>query len=131
MGKEIALKKELVDGLLSYFKSLHPREGVLLLRGKITKDRILVTDLVIPPFAIHGEGFASFPISMLPPDPSVLGVAHSHPDGVLSPSQEDILHLYGRLILIVAYPYRSKDDIGVFNEDGKRIPFLIVEEGKT
>ncbi len=126
MARRIRFRRSVVDSLLTYSRSAHPREGILLLRGEVKKDEILVKEVIIPPFAIHGEGFASFPLSSLPLDMSVMGVAHSHPSGVVRPSREDLYHGYGRLTVIVGYPYDSENDIGVFHKDGARATFDVV-----
>ena len=126
MTRKVQFKNKVVDSLLTYFDSSHPREGILLLRGKVGKDVIIVTDVMIPPLAIHGEGFSSFPLHTLPLDSSILGVAHSHPSGVLRPSAEDISESYGRLMVIVSYPYESDEDIGLFDSEGKILSFEII-----
>ena len=126
MSRRVRFKKSVVDSLLTYSKSAHPMEGILLLRGKTAKEEILVNEVMIPPFAVHGEGFSSFPLYSLPLDTSIMGVAHSHPSGALKPSSEDIYHGYGRLMVIVGYPYESEEDIGVFDKDGNRSVFEVV-----
>lgn len=124
--KKVIFKKEVVEGLLAYAKSLHPEEAMLLLRGKVKKDSIIITELVIPPMFERGENFASFPIHMLPLDLSILGTAHSHPNGVLQPSEQDLMSMYGRLMVIISYPYNDDRDIAVFDKDGNRALFEIM-----
>lgn len=103
----------------------HPNEGILLLRGKISKDRIVIEGVVIPPFATHGQGFASFPLSALPIDFSIVGVAHSHPTGALEPSIPDLNQFYGRVMVIIGYPYESESDVAVFDRDGRPVQYKI------
>jgi len=124
--KKVYFKQEVIDSLLTYSRNIHPREGILLLRGKVDKDKIIVTDLVIPPLALHGEGFSSFPLNMIPIDFSILGVAHSHPSGFLKPSLEDLSHSYGKMMVILIYPYSSREDVGVFDKDGNRVIYTII-----
>jgi len=121
MIKTIVLDSKVVDSLLSYARLMHPREGVLLLRGKVDKEKIVINDAEIPPFATHGNSFASFPLHMLPIDFSIVGVAHSHPSGVLKPSMTDLNKFYGRIMVIVAYPYQTQRDIMVFDREGKAL----------
>ncbi|MEM3708187.1 MAG: Mov34/MPN/PAD-1 family protein [Nitrososphaerales archaeon] len=118
MLRKITFKSSVIDSLLSYAKAFYPNEGILLLRGKMSKDEILVKEIVIPPLAIHGMGFSSFPFHTLPIDLSIVGVAHSHPSGVLKPSLEDLNNFYGRIMVIIAYPYKSENDIAVFDREG-------------
>lgn len=126
MAKRVVIERDVIDGLLSYCSDLHPREGILLLRGKSKKDEIQVNALVIPPLPVHSETYSSFPIHMLPFDTSILGTAHSHPNGVLNPSLEDLNNYFGRIMVIVGYPYQSEDDVAVFDREGNRAVYYVV-----
>src|SRR5438445_12434868 len=94
--ERVVIKKEVVDSLLSYSQMSYPREGILLLRGKAKKGGAVVSGVVIPPAAGHGEGSSSLCWLMLPVYSSFLGAAHSHPSGNATPSERDPLHLAGR-----------------------------------
>jgi hypothetical protein len=45
--RQVSLKKETRDGILSYCKMKHPNEGILILRGKSKKGNIIIDGLVI------------------------------------------------------------------------------------
>jgi proteasome lid subunit RPN8/RPN11 len=120
--------REVVDSLLSYSKIAYPDEGILLLRGKTKKGIVEVNSVVIPPAAVHARSYSSFSWWMLPVDMSYLGVAHSHPSGHVVPSQEDLLHATGRVMVIMGYPYANESCIGVFDQKGNRIPFEVRDE---
>ena len=124
---KVKVKKELIDGILSYSRDMHPREVILLLRGKAGND-IEVNEVVMPPGAIQGLGFSGFQPHMLPFDLSIVGVVHSHPSGSSSPSVHDLNHPYGRITMIAAYPYRSVDDITIFGKGGQMLPFEVVAQ---
>jgi len=126
LDKAILIKRVVIESVLSYAQMLHPREAVLLLKGKVDKHRILVNDTWIPPLATHGNTFSTFPLHMLPMDFSIVGVAHSHPSGVLHPSITDLNKFYGRIMVIVAYPYQSEGDMALFNREGNRLKYEIV-----
>jgi proteasome lid subunit RPN8/RPN11 len=79
---EVKIPQEMLQMILKSAKSLHPRETLFLLRGKTCKDKITISEIVIPPSATYGKGFASLPTFMLPIDFSIIGTAHSHPSGV-------------------------------------------------
>jgi len=64
---------------------------------------------------------------MLPIDLSIIGTAHSHPSGVLKPSITDLNKFYGRIMIIAAYPYRTEKDLAVFDGEGKRIGYKIID----
>jgi proteasome lid subunit RPN8/RPN11 len=126
MTKALVFDSKVLDSLLSYAKMQHPREGILLLRGKVEKDKILVNDVEIPPFATHGNHFSSFPLHTLPIDFSIIGVAHSHPSGALKPSIVDLNRFYGRIMVIIAYPYQTQRDIMVFNREGEALKYEVL-----
>jgi len=111
-----------VGEFISIFaKEHHPREIILILRGKKRKERIVVSEALIPPFPTFGKGFSSFSLAMMPMDLKVIGTAHSHPSGSPHPSTEDLNHMIGRVIVIIAYPYTLKD-IHAYNSKGEEIP---------
>ena len=126
--KRILIKRSVVDSLLSYAKACHPKEGILLLRGKVKRDLIEVNEVEIPPLSVRGKGFSTFPTYMLPIDFSIIGTAHSHPSGALSPSTADLNNFYGRIMIIVAYPYRSERDIIVVDGRGKKLNYEVIDD---
>ncbi|MCD6470183.1 Mov34/MPN/PAD-1 family protein [Candidatus Bathyarchaeota archaeon] len=126
--KRILIKRSVVDSLLSYAKACHPKEGILLLRGKVKRDLIEVNEVEIPPLSVRGKGFSTFPTYMLPIDFSIIGTAHSHPSGALSPSTADLNNFYGRIMIIVAYPYGSERDIIVVDGRGKKLNYEVIDD---
>ena len=126
LDKEVDIRQSVVDSILSYAQMFHPKESILLLKGKVDKHRILINDVQIPPLATHGSSFSTFPLSRLPLDFSIIGVAHSHPSGALRPSIIDLNKFYGRIMLITAYPYKSIDDIIILDRKGKLVKYIVV-----
>lgn len=126
MGKPVAIERSVLDSILSYAQMHHPREAILLLQGKVEKHRIIIDALQIPPLATHGASFSNFPLHMLPIDFSILGTAHSHPSGVLKPSVGDLNHFYGKIMVITAYPYKTEQNLAVFDHDGNRLKYEII-----
>jgi len=127
MMASVLIQRVVVDSILTYAKVLHPKEGILILRGRNEKNTIIIDEVVIPPFAVHGTGFSNFPVYRLPADFSIVGSAHSHPSGTLYPSIGDLNNFYGKLMIITAYPYRSEQQIAIFNKDGKTVTFEILD----
>jgi proteasome lid subunit RPN8/RPN11 len=119
------MAKQVVDSLLTYSQMAYPKEGILLLRGKFRKGVAEITTVIVPPAATHGEGFSSFNWSMIPIDFSFIGVAHSHPSGNISPSPEDLLHVTGRVMVIIGYPFVDFRYVGVYDTQGRQIPFEV------
>jgi len=126
LDKEVFVERAVVDSILSYAQMFHPRESILLLKGKIDKKKIVVNDVQIPPLATHGSTFSGFPLYTLPIDFSVIGVAHSHPSGALRPSVTDLNKFYGRIMLITAYPYQSEKNIIIFDRQGKPLKYTVI-----
>jgi len=84
-----------------------------------------VSEVLVPPSATYGRGFASFPAHMLPIDFSLVGTAHSHPSGNPTPSAEDFNRSMGKVILIVAFPYRKRDVAVAYDREGRRLKLQI------
>jgi len=123
--KGVVIHREVLDSVLSYSKMFHPREGILLLRGKTRGGIVEVNSVVIPPNAIHGAGFSAFGWQMLPIDLSYVGVAHSHPSGYAVPSHEDVLHVTGKIMVIAGAPYSDESCLKVYNTKGEPLPYEV------
>jgi len=122
----VSTSREVLGVILENAKVLHPREAILLLRGKVSKDAIRISEVLVPPTATYGKGFASFPMHRMPIDFSIIGTAHSHPSGNLTPSIEDLNRSMGRIIMIVAYPYLGEGNVAAYNRAGKRQVLRVV-----
>ena len=125
MTFDVFISRELLMSILESAREAYPKEVILLLRGKRKKDRIKITDLIIPPLATKGLGFASFPPHMLPMDFSLIGSVHSHPSGALKPSAQDLNHAFGRVIMIVGYPFQGIENVVVYNHSGDQMPLQV------
>ncbi|MEM2969061.1 MAG: Mov34/MPN/PAD-1 family protein [Candidatus Bathyarchaeia archaeon] len=129
MGNTVAISMslELLEAIFESARRLYPRETILLLRGKKRKDVIIVDELVVPPLATYGAGFANIPLHMLPMDFSIVGTVHSHPSGNLEPSNVDFNHFFGRILMIVGYPFAGAENIAVYNSKGEKLPLQLTE----
>jgi len=123
----VSIKREILKAIFEGAKHLYPRETILMLRGKKSKDSIQINDLIIPPLATYGEGFASYPFHLLPVDFSLVGTVHSHPSGDKTPSDVDLNNFFGRVMMIVGFPYINEQDVAAYNWNGEKLPILIVE----
>ncbi len=122
--RQITLKKDTRDGILSYCKMNHPNEGLLILKGKSKKGNVTIDGLVVPPFSESGPTVAGFPHSFLPFDFSYVGTVHSHPSGSAKPSVTDLQNFFGLVSLIVKSPYED-DDIFAWDSNGDSIKLTI------
>ena len=123
--KSVIFHKQVIDSVLSYSRMFHPKEGILLLRGKTRSGVVEVDGVVIPPSAVHGRGFSAFGWGMIPIDLSYVGVAHSHPSGYAVPSHEDILHITGKIMVIAGAPYADYSCLKVYNTSGQPLPYEV------
>ncbi len=121
------MSQELLDNIFEGAKMLYPKETILLLRGKKSKDQIRILELVVPPLATYGHGFAEYPLHMLPMDFSLVGTVHSHPSGNKTPSDVDFNHFFGRILMIVGYPYSGHNDVAAYNSHGEKISIQITQ----
>jgi proteasome lid subunit RPN8/RPN11 len=122
MIEKVIIKKEALQLFLDICKNIHPRENIMLIRGKIKNNIIEINEFLIPPFSTYGDNFSSFPLFMLPFDLSIIGIAHSHPSGNSNPSTEDLNNFYGKIMIISSYPY---DSIAIYDRKVKKLPYEI------
>ena len=124
----VSISAELLDSIFEGAKRLYPKETFLLLRGKKSKNEVRVSDLVVPPLAVYGYGFANLPFHMLPMDFSMVGTVHSHPSGNINPSSVDLNHFFGRVLMIVGFPFASAQNVAVYDSKGERLQLQVTEE---
>ncbi|MFQ5710747.1 MAG: Mov34/MPN/PAD-1 family protein [Candidatus Geothermarchaeales archaeon] len=119
----VEIDGDLLQELLENARVIHPREVILILRGKIKRKRgmrrVSISDYLLPPQALHGTSSSSFNLHMLPLDFSMVGTLHSHPSGLLEPSVTDLNQMVGLFAVIVAPPYRGVGDVAVFDRMGR------------
>jgi proteasome lid subunit RPN8/RPN11 len=125
MQRGVLVLRSVIDGIISYSKSLHPNEAILILQGKTTRDQVTIEGLIIPPFASSGPYYSGFSNYHLPFDNSYVGTAHSHPGGSNRPSLEDLNRgFYGAVSIIIAHPYDDRT-IAAYDRDGNKLEINI------
>lgn len=123
----VSIDHELLMTILEGARRLCPRETILLLRGKKKKNMITISELVVPPLANYGQGFAQIRLHMLPMDFSIVGTAHSHPSGNLSPSPVDLNHFIGVVLMIVGFPFKDEKNVVIYNRAGEKLALQVPE----
>ena len=123
----IQIPKDIIDTIYEGAKELYPRESFLLLRGKKSKGTIKITDLVLAPFAVHGEGNVHFNPYMFSGDYSLVGTVHSHPSGNISPSHVDMNYFFGRILMIVGPPFEGQRCVAAYDSNAERLPIEITD----
>jgi len=123
----VSIDHELLMTIFEGARRLCPRETILLLRGKKKKDMVTISELVVPPLANYGQGFAQIRLHMLPMDFSIIGTAHSHPSGNLSPSPADLNHFIGVVLMIVGFPFKDEKNVAIYNRAGEKLTLQVPE----
>lgn len=110
------IRQDLLTLLLAMGRENHPNEFACIIREQ---DGIM-EELNLLPGTIGREDSASVFYDMMPLDTHVAGSAHSHPNGVIVPSDADLNFFprTGRYHLIIGYPYR-KNNWQCFTADGQ------------
>ena len=126
-GITVSISQELLQAIFEGARRLYPKETILLLRGEKKENLIRIFELVVPPLATYGRGFANVTLHMLPVDFSIVGTVHSHPSGNLTPSTTDLNHVFGNILMIVGFPFSGKRNIVMFNRSGKRLALKVTK----
>jgi proteasome lid subunit RPN8/RPN11 len=120
-GITVSISQELLQAIFEGARRLYPKETILLLRGEKKENLIKISELVVPPLATYGRGFADIPLHMLPMDFSIVGTVHSHPSGNLTPSTTDLNHFFGYILVIVGFPFEDERNVAVYNRSGEKL----------
>ena len=121
----VEIPQDVLECIYAGAKQLYPRESFLLLRGEKSKSVIKITDLVLAPFGSHGRGFAHFNPYMFSGDFSLVGTVHSHPSGNISPSHVDMNYFFGRILMIVGFPFEGQGCVAAYDSSANRLPIEI------
>jgi proteasome lid subunit RPN8/RPN11 len=125
LKRQVILTRQTADGIITYSKTWHPHEGILILQGKSKKNgEIRVNGLVVPPFASSGPYYSGFPTNELPMDLSYIGTAHSHPGSSNRPSLQDLNDFFGVISIIISYPYEY-NTIAAYDRNGNNVSLII------
>ncbi|MFH0968816.1 MAG: Mov34/MPN/PAD-1 family protein [Methanobacteriota archaeon] len=111
--------------LLTMGRESHPREFAALLGS----EEGVIREVDIIPGTIGGSQSASVLFDMIPINLGYVGSAHSHPSGVIRPSEADIgfFSRAGSYHIIVGYPYEH-ENWGCFHSDGSRIELPVISD---
>lgn len=118
------IRKDLLSLLLQLGREQHPNEFAGLLREQ---DGI-IEEINLVPGTTSNEYSASLFLDMMPLDTHLAGSAHSHPNGVIFPSDADLgfFPRTGRYHIIVGFPY-EEDDWRCFSASGAPVDIGVVE----
>jgi proteasome lid subunit RPN8/RPN11 len=117
------IRKDLLSLLLQIGREQHPHEYAGLLREK----EGIIEELDLLPGTTGTEVSASLHLDMMPLDTHLAGSVHSHPNGVLIPSDADrsFFPRTGRYHIIVGFPY-DEGNWACFRASGARVELEVV-----
>ena len=147
-GDVVAIADDAISFALEASRETHPNEYMGLLRGEpaeavgvdvaaigsaANRSRsddgaaLVVTDVLVIPGTESNPVSATVRTSMIPNDFSAVGSVHSHPNGVLEPSQADLATFgNGQVHIIIGYPYERNDWVAL-DREGKRRSLPVVD----
>ncbi len=117
------IRNDLLSLLLQIGKEQHPHEYAGLLRER----EGIIEELDLLPGTTSTEVSASLHLDMMPLDTHLAGSVHSHPNGILLPSDADLSFFprTGRYHLIVGFPY-DKGCWACFRANGTPVELEVV-----
>lgn len=133
-SRVIGIAEETLEFVLDAARDAHPNEYMGMLRGErassvgVDQDGYLVTDVLVIPGTSSNPVSATVRTDMIP-NVQRVGSVHSHPNGVLKPSNADLQTFgSGEVHLILGHPYHREDwqafdrkgdprDLAVLNAD--------------
>jgi proteasome lid subunit RPN8/RPN11 len=124
--KTVIITRQVADSIITWAKTHHPNEAILVLQGKSTREQIAVDGVIIPPFFESGPFYSGFGIHDIPYTIPHIGTAHSHPGGSNHPSLEDLNHFTGFVSIIISYPYED-NTIAAYDRNGNSFELKIVD----
>jgi proteasome lid subunit RPN8/RPN11 len=132
-GEILGIAESALEFALSASRDAHPDEYMGLLRGEdaqkvgLEESGTVLTEVLVIPGTETNPVSATVKTSMIPNDRSAAGSIHSHPNGVLRPSNED-LATFGRnrVHIIVGAPY-GRSDWQAFDRQGEPIDLPVLD----
>ena len=121
----VGIAADTLSFVLDAAADTHPNEYMGILRGEpaaafdLEEDGLVVTDVLVIPGTESNSVSATVRTSMIPNDRRTVGSVHSHPNGVLHPSDADLATFgKGPVHIIIGAPY-GRGDWKAFDRDGK------------
>jgi len=121
----LGIAEDALEFAMRASEDAHPNEYMGQLRGEdahklgLDRDGTVITDVLLAPGTETSPVSAEFNPSYMPNDLKGVGSVHSHPNGVLRPSDADLATFSrGSVHIIVGAPY-GRDDWRAFDSQGQ------------
>ncbi len=119
------IAKETIAFARESAQATHPDEYMGMLRGTpasdlgLDRDGQVITDVLVIPGTTSSPSSATVKSFLVPNDVRSLGSIHSHPNGVLRPSDADVRTFGSGVVhVILGHPY-GPDDWRAFDHEGE------------
>jgi proteasome lid subunit RPN8/RPN11 len=129
----LGIARETLEFALESSEDTHPNEYMGFLRGTEARDLgldesgLVISDILVIPGTSSNSVSATVKTNQIPNDVNALGSIHSHPNGVLRPSDEDLRTFgSGDVHIIIGAPYRSHD-WQAFDRDGEPTTLRVID----
>ncbi len=129
----IGIAEDALQFALQASEDSHPNEYMGQLRGQdartlgLDREGTVITDVLLAPGTKTNPTSAEFKPTYMPNDLDSVGSIHSHPNGVLRPSDADLATFTrGNVHIIVGAPYR-RSDWRAFDRDGEPIDLDVLD----
>ncbi|PSP98914.1 proteasome protein [Halobacteriales archaeon QS_4_70_19] len=120
----VGIAEDALEFALEASEDAHPHEYMGFLRGEsasrlgLDRDGTVITDVLVIPGTKSNPTSATVQEYMVPNNIRSAGSVHSHPNGVLRPSDADLMTFgKGKVHIIIGYPY-GRDDWQAFDRQG-------------
>lgn len=122
----VEIDEEPLGFLFAYSRGAYPREAIVALRGRTSAEGVVsIKEAVVPMTRTEGHHFSTWSLSGVA-DSATVGMGHSHPSGVLKPSEQDLRSFFGKVMLIVAPPFNDESCARFFGRNGEEVPFKVI-----
>ncbi len=117
------IRKGVIELVMESSKSSLPNEFAALLKAK----RDIIYEIALLPGTISGDRSAIMQLWNRPIDLNYVGTIHSHPSGLIYPSDDDrsLYSKFGNIHIIVGYPF-NLHSWRAFNNEGAEIEVEMV-----
>jgi proteasome lid subunit RPN8/RPN11 len=132
-GDVLGIAAPALDLVLGAAADSHPNEYMGLLRGEdagevgLDREGTVITEVLVVPATETNPVSATVRTSLVPNDFRMVGSVHSHPNGVLRPSDADLATFTrGPVHIIVGAPYRERD-WRAFDREGRHTGLRVLD----
>ncbi|MEZ3114530.1 Mov34/MPN/PAD-1 family protein [Halobaculum sp. MBLA0147] len=129
----LGIAEETLEFVLEASRDAHPNEYMAFFQGtpaaQLDLDRsgTVITDVWVIPGTSSNSVSATVRENQIPAGGKAVGSVHSHPNGVLRPSDADLGTFHaGKVHVIVGAPY-GRDDWRAFDRDGEPTELAVLE----